>query len=222
MEEEKRVKIEGTVCRIPLKDGSVRRIPLEEFPKKYVCFHNKEGGTIPLERKGAEFLKKCPEGDPISIAFQGEVKDFIDEVLRWGLKEDEYNTVIGYLYSSEQPDEVVARKVHEAATALQNGKLGDAVQTLDGLTGIGISVGSKILRIMSPEKAGVLDSILQNKLLYDANGTGYACFCKSCGEVADRLNADGIKHESPIVQLRGSDEWFIADVEAVVYDCLRG
>ena len=211
----KKVEIDQNDC--------VCGIPLQEFPKRYLCFHDREGGTtIPLERTGAEFLKKCSGGDPINPAFQADVKKFIDEVLRWGLEDDEYDTVIGYLYSPEQPDEVVARKVREATMELQNGELGNAVQVLVRLTGIGISVGSKILRIMSPEKAGVLDSVLQGKLLYDANGTGYACFCNACKNVADRLNADGIKHEPSIKNLRGSDEWLIADVEAVVYDCLRG
>ena len=213
--------------KVEIINNRVCGILLEEFPERYVFFHSgvKEGGTIPLEKCGKNLLEKCFEGNPTSIVFQGEVKDFIREILQWAVDENDYDTLLGYIYSPEQPEEVVARRVCEATMALQNGKLGDAVQILDELKGIGLSIGSKILRMMSPETSGAFDDRhLQRKLSYPADSNGYANFCEDCVVVAEQMNEKGIEHEPSIAdkKMRGSPKWLAADVEAVVFDCLRG
>ena len=211
--------------KVEIINNHVCGIPLEEFPQRYVGYHNsvREGGTIPLERNGAEFQKKCLEGDPLNFVFQGEVKDFIKEVLWWGIEERLYDEVLGRIYSANQPEEIVARRVHSAAETLQNGKLEGAVQILDALQGIGLSIASKMLRMMSPEKAVAFDEQhLQRKLPYSADSDGYANFCGDCVAVAKQMNEESIEHEPSIAKMRGSNKWLAADVEAVIFDHLRG
>ena len=219
--------------KVEIVDSCVCGIPLEEFPERYVCYHNsvREGSTIPLERDGAKFLIKCLEGDALSFVFQGEVKDFIKKVLWWGLGEEQYDTILDYIYPRQpdnQTEEAVTRKVRQAALSLRKGNLQLAIKTLDnsqkqGVKGMKLSIGSKVLRMISPEKACAFDELhLQEKLSYPADSDGYADFCGNCVTVAEQMNKKGIEHEFSIEKMRGSPKWLAADVEAVVFDCLRG
>ena len=237
MEEEKRVKIEGAVCRIPRKDRSVCHIPLAEFPQKYIDYVGDMKDTICLERRGARIMAKCHDSKSVyPRQFPYEVKNFIREILLWafdaGFFKFRYDGAKGiYPLHTVEEAESVADKIHKAAVALQGKDLKTAtklaVQTLDnsqgtGVQGMQLSIASKVLRMMSPEKAGAFDEKhLQEKLLYSDDSDGYAHFCLDCNKVAEELNQRGHKHEPPIVVMRGDDKWRAADVESVVFNHLR-
>ena len=204
----------------------VCNIPLGEFPERYTYYHKtiergstkrgKKVLTICLEHHGMDFLGKCLGIKGAKMPDIDEVKNFIEKIAWWMGRP----ASVGIIYSpnSNRSKEEVAIEVRKAVIkavmALQDEKDGlkSAVEILDDVYGIDISIASKILRMMLPQKAGAFDSILQGALSYIADGTGYADFCRNCGKVAKKLKARRIKHP-----MRGDHKWFVADVEAVIY-----
>ena len=221
--EEREVKIK--------KDKNEREhvcgISLDKFPAWYVCHHNGilrgvRISTICLERRGMILLKKCLASNLTNdILLQNEIKNFIQEVLWWGVKSGRREYWFKAIFS-RQPQAVVADKICKAATFLQKDKLALAIETLDnsqkrGVKGMRFTVGSKVLRMMSPGKAGALDRILRAELPKYAKSindyAGYAEFCKHCKKVAnDLLKKHGIQHP-----LRKKGNWLASDVESVLF-----
>ena len=202
-------------------------IPLEKFPQGYECFLDTDApNTMRVEAEGAEFLGKCLEHNGTKMpdeVFCGRLMDFIVRVLRWGFEGVRYYRILGLIYCSEQPTKAVASDVCKAAKAMQGNNLKlaveSAIEILDNLYGIGIPVASKMLRMMSPEKAGAFDdAVLLPELAYTKDDgypdgwKGYADFCKDCDIVACKLNKQGIKHPK-----REGHQWLVADVESVLY-----
>ena len=196
-------------------------IPLTEFPEGYVLYHKGiEQHTkilvMCLERSGAELLKRClaPAGSENSDKFLSDIKIFIKAVLRWGGKQ-----CLAKFPKICRSEKNVADAICEAAVGLENNDLALAVKILCEVDGISISIGSKILRIMSPEKAGAFDiKVLRTHLSYGKRDgysddyAGYAAFCEHCREMAVKLNRRHIKHP-----IRGDSQWRAADVESVIY-----
>lgn len=72
------------------------------------------------------------------------------------------------------------------------------------------SFASKHLRMMYPNICPVFDSVLNDKLPYSFNPSGYAEFAKDCAEVARLLNSNGVTN--PLRKL-----WLVADVERAIF-----
>ena len=186
-------------------------IELSAFPRYYREFHQsvKVGtgtGTTALERKGQTLLKN-------KFANVERVNDFVREVMKWGGRTG--NRVRGNLYKNHTEEEI-AEIIAQTSLLLGAGDLRAAITTIISLKGLHISYGSKILRMMSPQQAGVYDSILAGFLSYPLDAEGYVNFCADCQLVAERLKKRTIKHP-----LRKDGGWFVADVEAVIFDRLR-
>ena len=229
--------------KVKIINGRVCGVPLKEFPAKYVEHHDgilqkTKISTICLEIIGKGILEKCPESDSaeaVAPDFCKELGAFIDQIVAWGVQYGP-NTICG---DDLTPGKI--RKICQAAAYLQENNLELAIKTLDnsqgrGVKGMRVTVGSKILRMMSPEKAGAFDRVLRENLSEytkeafcagaknepDAFHKAYPEFCKDCKVVADKLNAKGIKHKPSITTRRsGSHKWLAADVEAVVFHHLR-
>ena len=210
--------------KIEKKDGReyVCDIPLEKFPEGYECFLSTDApNTMDVEHKGAEFLGKCLEhkSQDMLDEFYGRLMDFIVRVLRWGFKDFQYYPILGEI-CSRQPMGDLAISFLKATNALQDDNLESAIKILDDVGGIGIPVGSKMLRMMLPEKAGAFDNaVLKRKLAYTGKDDyaddweGYASFCEDCERVARSLNEQGIKHP----RRKCCHQWLVADVEATLY-----
>ena len=203
----------------------VCNIPLKKFPQGYERFLKIDApNTMYVEDKSAEFFGSCLKQNSTTkfpgVSFCGKLMDFIVRVLRWGFEDYFYYRILGLIYRSKKPANAVAREFCKAAKALRDNNLESAIKILDNLNGIGIPVGSKMLRMMSPEKAGAFDnSVLRPKLAYTRkdgyanNWKGYAAFCKDCDIVARGLNERGIKHP----KRKCCHQWRAADVEATLF-----
>ena len=175
---------------------------LREFPRTYKRFHDDAPATTVLEREGAD-LTASGFDDVV------RVNEFVRGVFKWGGRTG--NRVRGQVYKHQTEDEVAAA-VGRAAKCLREGKLKPALCAMIAVRGLHISYGSKILRMLAPEQAGVYDSLLANFFSYPLDESGYAEFCQDCGKVAAALQALKIKHP-----LRKGGAWLIADVEAVIF-----
>ncbi len=197
------MRIEINNDSVCLGNGHV--IKMEDFPGLYreFCDAEKKAGTISTadtEKAGVDILK---DGlDNVECA-----NIFVRKVFEWGGITGK--KVGGNLYK-HQTEKTVAKVVAESARILQNGDLESAIKKITSIKYLGISYGSKILRMLSPQQAGVYDSILYKNFSYRETD-GYVEFCDDCKTVADELKKLGIKSH------RENREWFVADVEAVIF-----
>jgi hypothetical protein len=86
----------------------------------------------------------------------------------------------------------LTEKFHVAHGYAANGQASDAINALDGIHGIGLSYCSKFLRMMCPDHAVVLDSIIRKNLGYRETAQGYSTFVSDCIIIRDALNNDHI------------------------------
>ncbi len=197
--------------RIEIKDNSVclgdgHVIKMEEFPGLYLefCDAEKKAGTISTadaEKAGVDILKD-------GLDDVQRVNDFVRSVFKWGGKTG--NRVHGLVYKY-QTEEEVAKVVAKSARLLQSGDLESAIDEITSIKGLHISFGSKVLRMLSPQQAGVYDSVIAAQFSYPLEADGYVEFCRDCQKVADELKKLDIKSH------RENREWFVADVEAVIF-----
>ncbi len=203
--------------------GNGRVIEMEDFPEYYKGFLNEDTGstTANVEKVGADILK---DGlDNVEC-----VNKFVLSVFKWGGKTG--NRVRGLVYPQKNKSEKdkadneikVAQIVAEAARILKDNdlelalKLNGALKKIRFVDGLCVSYGSKILRMLLPQQAGAYDSILQTMLSSYYKSGGYAEFCADCKKVAGELKKSDIKSHH-----RENGEWFVADVEAVIFHYLR-
>ncbi len=197
--------------RIEIKDNSVclgdgHVIKMEEFPNgycKYLACETEKTvmSTADAEKAGADILK----GD---LGDANKINDFVSVVIRWG--EGNRGIVHGMVFPLD------TKIVAESAIFLQSGNLKSAIDRIKDVHGFCISYGSKVLRMLSPEKAGAYDKILRRKLPAYRGIEGYVEFCDACQKVVGELKKSDIK--SPH---RKNGEWYVADVEAVIYYYFR-
>ncbi len=187
-------------------------IEMEDFPKHYERFGKVDTGdtTAGIENEGTSLLKD-------GLDDMQRINDFVRSVFDWGGNSG--NRVRGNLdrYQKEEgiTKEEFAKVVADSARMLKNGDLEAAINNIISIKGLDISYGSKILRMLSPEQVGVYDSILEGELSYPFDAEGFVQFCADCKAVADELKKLGIKSH------RENGEWFVADVEAVIFHVIR-
>ena len=165
--------------------------------------------TLDIECQGQLLVARDKVGDP------DELIPFIENILTWGGPTGDL-VRIGYLYRS-QDNPRIAEVVNDASRDLLNGELESAIATIvKNIKGLEVSYASKILRMLSPQKAGAYDKYLRESLGYSQKKAErfavYEKFCVHCGEVIPTLQERGI--ENPF---RVDGEWYVADVEATVY-----
>ena len=216
---------------ITIKNGSVclgnsHVINMKRFTKLYEGFVGKGTGkdTAKIEEEGTSLLLKDNLSDEKRIKSTNE---FARRVFRWGGPTG--NIVHWMVYhkrgNKNEAEDKVKEVVTNLAELLRDAKLksafdeefsnalNEALKEVTSIYGLDISYGSKILRMLLPEKAGAYDCILQEKFpLYLKSG--YAKFCGDCKEVAVALEKRDIKNKSIH---RKNEEWFVADVEAAIF-----
>ena len=193
------------------------QIPLSAFPCLFVAY----ASSTPLFMKRHFRLEQQGDKWREHGITDDDVEEFISDVCAWG----GVSRVLGMI--RENDDAAVVKAFHNALKLAQDGKQGQAVDVLQGLNGMRISVASKQLRMMSSHNCVVLDSILQEVLPYEATPTDYEGFCNDCGRVVKTLNHEGIEfpqkalkqicHEYGIAEATIRSEWRAADVEAVIF-----
>ncbi len=210
--------------RIEIKDNSVclgngHVIEMEDFPKYYRCFVKANGSTTAdVESLGASLVKG-------GLGDVKRTKDFVWEVCRWGGSTG--YRIRGNLCKHQRNGAFTKKRfanvVADSARMLQNGDLESAINKITDIKGLRISYGSKILRMLLPQQAGAYDGILQT-MLSSYIKSGYAEFCADCKMVANELNTRGIESPHAKLKIKGprkNGEWFVADVEAVIFHYLQ-
>ena len=213
--------MEKMKVEIEKKNGReyVCNILVNEFPGRCKEYHQKNPNTLLIEQNGCALLKILTAENLEKNAALDESKALFEQVLEWGVEKRWHERVRRFFYG--QPEEKIVRNFREAAKSLNEGEMGDAVKLLRDVAGSGTAIGPKILRMMSPQKAGAFDSILKKRLLTAyAGNAGYLLFCNDCKVVVDSLN-DREDINCPLSE-RTNGKWGVADVETVIYWQLSG
>lgn len=216
----------GTVslCGIPLPP-----LRLTDFPGLYESFLSGElaktdDETLCLEDAGKYLLKQLEDNAFPKEQGEKAAMRFCERVTKWGGRTGGF---VRCGVKKNEPNEVVGA-IRLAGGLLSQGNAEGAIGEIVSLPGLGISYGSKILRMLAPEVAGVYDNKLNDRLelISDMNRENgpqkqkdfeaYACFCRKCGEIADALNDKQIANEARQKREKG-DKWLVADVEAVLF-----
>jgi hypothetical protein len=163
------------------------KIPLREFPDLLTRFgeqtarykvdgrSNFREQTLFLEQSGASLIRaNFPE--------EGLIK-FIKDVCKWG----NYPGIAARV-CRENPTEKIVGLFRDAQQALSKGRIVDGLAKLQNLNALGgISFASKHLKFLAPDKAVVLDSIVESSLGYAMNRPGYINFLADCPGLRGRL-----------------------------------
>lgn len=138
---------------------------------------------------------------------------FVKAVCGWG----NYPGVAGKVLGKGRLALVVS--AFQAADAcLTRNDPNQALMEVQRLYGLGrVSFASKHIRMLAPDKAVVLDSVISERLAYPLDATGYRSFLNDCILIRNDLNAAGAVNP---VDLHGL--WRVADVEMAIYSVLRG
>ncbi len=220
--------------------GNDSVIIMKNFPELYLefCEYAKTEASISTadaESEGADVLKHIKNGlhDPKLI------NAFVNNVINWGGKTRGLVRMQVYPKKNKSGQESeqyqaknkikVAKIVANSAKFLLCNNLKSAINNIaliktNSVKGLDMSYGSKILRMLLPEDAGAYDKILRNNLSYPFNAKGYVEFCSACKDVANELKKLGIKSphdEIDASNSRKNGEWYVADVEAVIYHYCR-
>tara|TARA_R110000787_G_scaffold59076_5_gene133993 strand:+ start:1651 stop:2244 length:594 start_codon:yes stop_codon:yes gene_type:complete len=138
---------------------------------------------------------------------------FVRDVCRWGNRPGTAGLVIK---NNSEAD--IQKQLKSAWKHLSCNRPGEALDAVLALDGLDVSFGSKHLRLLSPDKAVVLDSIIRDGLGYERSREGYGHFLADCLAVRDFLNGpDGSPNP---IDLKGP--WRVCDVEMAIYSKLRG
>ena len=189
-------------------------VPLDYFPHRFRAalknfddiIKDANCHTRRLEQEGARLDKN-------KFRDIAEVSQFLDRVIRWG---GSMGNKIFWMIEEHKSRPAIVENIPRAAELLHKGALSAALEIITEPKGLGISFGSKILRMLNPEKVGVYDSVLYEHLPYPYTIPGWDEFCRDCKAVAEELERRGIKNSE-----RDKGEWFAADVEAVIFDCFH-
>jgi hypothetical protein len=184
-------------------------------------------GSVSLENFG-DYLRRSLELRSSSV---DEVLHFVKWVCAWG--GDEYN--IALTVASENAEEVILQRFETACSSmerlrtatdreLRDRALSDAIGEIISLHGLGISYGSKMLRMLRPDLCGVMDSTVESFVVYSppvngeladqrkTRGQGnFAWYSRQCVTVAEKVGRAGIAHPEE------GRTWRASDVDAVVF-----
>jgi hypothetical protein len=180
---------------------------LSEFTHFVRCHLCQVEDTQSLERDFADLHRECFP--------HKRLEDFISRVCGWGGRRGaSIRTKVLSAGIASLRDRFIV-----ASDSLRPGKadVGNALEALLPIHGLGPVFASKRLRFLWPELCPVLDNLLSEDLGYAMNASGYRRFSDYCLRVADRLQAEKVKNPMG----RDSGRWFAADVEMAVYAACR-
>ena len=206
-----KIEIDSNIVRF----GKGGYISLDDFPNRFSatinafdkekCIRkNSNYRTFSVEKEGARLAKN-------KFADKKATSLFIDNVLGWG---GSYGNLIRAKIKHFKSRGRIIKSIPVAARFLNEGEFQKAINKiiLPKPCGLDVSFGSKILRMLNPEKVGVYDSVLYEHLPYPYTIPGWDEFCRDCKAVAEELERRGIKNPE-----RKNGKWFVADVEVVIF-----
>lgn len=181
-------------------------IPLDCFPPLTEEFCKRVPHTAEIEVLARQLVaREFPESD---------VGDFIKDVCRWG----GYPGISGKVLTRNTSADI--RSALRGATSHLLEPAPDLVAAMGGvkqLKGLGLSFASKHLRFLCPELCPVFDSYLRTALPYPFDSTGYSLFAADCRRLAQELTKRDAVNPWP----ERDGQWFVADVEAAIYQFIR-
>ena len=210
-----KIEIDSNIVRF----GKGGYISLDDFPNRFSatinafdedeCIRkNSDYRTFSVEKEGARLAKN-------KFADKKATSLFIDNVLGWG---GSYGNLIRAKIKHFKSRGRIIKSIPVAARFLNEGKFQEAINEiiLPKPCGLDVSFGSKILRMLNPEKVGVYDKILAKRLANSKSAlpsiSRWINFCDDCATVAAELKKRGIKNPE-----RKNGKWFVADVEVVIF-----
>ena len=182
-------------------------ICFRDFPALYGKFLGATGNTPDIECEGAKLMNLHRFGDRRAYCF-------VLSILAWGgSRGAQIRGNLSRYYGSETKIQSgLAQAVRDTVHSLKTGSCADAIQTITGHKGFQTPFGSKVLRMLAPERAVVYDNVLNRKMKLGWGRFAYGEFCDSCVLLAGELNKRKI----------GARRWKAADVEAVIYARVQG
>lgn len=200
----------GNEKKIKITVESVKALlTLDEFPDFCKQFYEDVGFEYKGEWRDSLYVERAGKAFRAHLGDAVKTEEFVKLVFKWGGNTG--NRVRGQV-EKDNTWQSVADIVKNAVEYLDKDDIRSAILKITSVKGLGYSYGSKILRMVSPEKAGVFDSQIESICCYDS----YSEFCKDCKNMAEVLKQQGIKNP-----VRANGEWLVADVEASIFHCHR-
>lgn len=184
-------------------------LTLDEFPHFCRKFHEDVRFDYEGEKRNTVYVERAGEAFRANLGDADKTERFVRLVFKWGGNTGD--RVRGQMVKAQTWQEI-ADVVRDSVQYLDKGDIRMACRTITSLKGLGISYGSKILRMISPEYVGVYDCIIESICGY----SDYPEFCEDCKNLAEVLEQRGIKNP-----VRDNGKWLVADVEATVFHCHR-
>jgi hypothetical protein len=184
----------------------------EDFPSLIELHRRKLPRTEALEFFGKlvrERLKKSQSGHETALLLEL----FISAVYAWGWSPRLSKRIL----DQEKNNRHDLCECFAAVSSMTEGDdfaHEDILSTLVKIHGVGPSFGSKLLRMLRPDKFPVFDKRLREALPVLKNDRkGYRIFAEGCEEIANVLEAQGIKN--PVRE--PAESWLVADVESCLF-----
>ncbi len=177
------------------------RIYLSEFPELFAKHWDGDPSTRSVEIYAKEFVE---EGMP-----QDRLFGFMRMVFGWG---GTGNIGTNFMkHNAEKLDDVHCRFLL-SLNFLNDGKDKEAIESLASLKGLRVSYASKHLKFLNPNKAVVLDLLIERGLGYQRTSDGYVEFIGKCREWMKLLNDNNI-----FCGRSSAGTWRVSDVEMAVF-----
>jgi Putative 8-oxoguanine DNA glycosylase OGG-like protein len=189
------------------------------FDRNAFCWWNFEISTQEFPKRLVEFFQTLPSGplthsteelgeQMIARGFQHEeLNNFIVAVCNWG----NYPGIAARVIQNNHPDDLAAL-FRQAYREADKGTVTEALATLQRVNEFGISFASKHLKFLAPNKAVVLDSIIETRLGYARNLAGYENFLTNCHLILAELQTHNIEYPG-----WGAKGWRVSDVEMAIF-----
>jgi hypothetical protein len=157
-------------------------------------------GTAGLEQAG-QVLQQAGFPDDY-------LRDFIRDVCAWG---GHWGPQIAAHILEENDLDAIRGHFADAVDVLlqDSPDVGQALEAIKEIDGLGVSFGSKHLRFLKPSLCPVLDKNISGRFWHPLSVAGYKCLSHDCLKIARKLRECG--PENPIE--RPNNEWLAADVE---------
>jgi hypothetical protein len=145
-----------------------------------------------------------------------EWKDFVKQVIVWG---GGRHRILGRVMDSNSPS-TIRNTLQEAARKLSEvpPNIGDSLDVVQWINGLGVSYGSKVLRFLRPDICPVLDSRISEEAGYSNDSSGYCQYAFNASKIARFLETNSIGN--PMQRSQGA--WFAGDVDMALYAKIQG
>ncbi len=147
----------------------------------------------------------------VACGFAAGVPEFVRAVCGWG----GYSGVAGRVTKNNSPEKILAA-LRDASACLRDDDARAGLQSLLGLSGLGISFASKHLKFLDPERAVVLDSVISGHLGYLPSCDGYMEFLADCHDLRRRVVGANVAYPFP-----NEGAWRVSDIEMAIFARLR-